>query len=202
MDSYAASQRDSVRTQSLDMDGLDHAVKVQRVIGNNRVDSPVAMDGDVIIYKMVASKEKLEYMWRQSVKHKSLFWHSKMGSQEMFADAMLNPSWVFFEVYKFGYLCGFVYFTDVKELEYVQMHAIFFDRALTDKLIVGKLLIHWMFDHYPIERIEAAIAEPFHATHRFVQKLGMKYEGIRRKGILLYGAWTDQKIFSVIREEV
>jgi RimJ/RimL family protein N-acetyltransferase len=59
-----------------------------------------------------------------------------------------------------------------------------------------------MFDNYPIERIEAAIAQPFHATHRFVQKLGMKYEGTRRKGTLLYGEWVDQKIYSILREEV
>jgi len=148
------------------------------------------------------TKERMLYLWRQSIKHKALFWHDGMRTEETFTAGLLNPCWVFFEVYKSGYLCGFVYFTDVCSFDNVQVHAVFFDRMMTDKVIVSKLLIHWMFDRYPIERIEAAIADTFYATHRFVQNLGFKYEGTRRRGTMLKGAWVDQKVYSVIREDL
>ncbi len=150
MDSNAAVELRGMGSESFRLDEFNYAAKVQRIIGNNRLDSPIALDGDIAIYRMVANPDKLRYLWRQSIKHKALFWHSGMESEERFTDAVLNPKWVFFEVYKFGYLSGLIYFTDVPDLEQVQMHAIFFDRALTDKLHVGKLLIHWMFDNYPI----------------------------------------------------
>ncbi len=190
-----------IRGQSFNMDERGNVSTLQRIIGNNRLDRPVAEDGDVRIYPMVINKDKLLYLWRQSIKHKALFWHPALTEYERFVEAMTSPGWVFFEVYKNDYLCGFVYFTGVDHLEHIQMHAIFFDRKLTDKLEVGKQLIQFMFDQYPLERIEAAIADKFHATHRFVQKLGFRYEGSRRRGVLLAGKFVDQRIFSVIRED-
>ena len=203
MDSDATVELHDLGTRQGELDYLDHAAKVQRIIGNNRTDNPVAIDGDVVIYQMVlTNREKLLHLWRMAIKHRSLFWHDGMKDEESFMSALFNPCWVFFEVYKNGYLSGFVYFSEVCSFDHVQLHAVFFDRALTDKLIVGKLLIHWMFDRYPIERIEAAIAENFHATHRFVQNLGMKYEGTRRRGTILRGSWVNQKVYSVIREDL
>lgn len=202
MDSNATSELHSmgIRQGQLDLD--DHAIKVQRSIGNNRLDRPVVLDGELAVYPMVLTPDKTLYLWRQAIRHKSLFWNNAMKTADSFTRCLFDPSWMFFEVYKSGYLCGFVYFTDIIELENVEIHAVFFDRKLTDKLTAAKLLVHWMFDNYPMERIESPIAQPFFATQRFMQKVGFKYEGTRRKGALLHGTWVDQKLYSIIREEV
>ena len=202
MDSDAAVKLHSMGTRPYELDEYDHAAKVQRIIGNNRLDRPVVLDGEIAVYPMVLTPEKTLHLWRQAIRHKSLFWNNAMRTAESFTQCLFDMSWLFFEVYKSGYLCGFVYFTDMIEFENVEIHAVFFDRKLTDKLTGLKLLVHWMFNNYPIERIESPIAEPFFATQRFMQKAGFKYEGTRRKGAILHGQWVDQKLYSVIREEV
>jgi RimJ/RimL family protein N-acetyltransferase len=166
----------------------------------NRV---VMVEGDyVVVHMKFLSPAWLGELWEQVQKHKSMFWEPKHGQIENFVDLLLQPGCLFFEVYKFGSLTGFFYFTNVATLTDIQLHGIAFDRKLTDKIPVVRRMISWLFENFQIERVEVAVVTRFEATMRFVERVGFVLEGTRRKAVIYRGRWRDQAMYSVTREEV
>ncbi|UWF77021.1 MULTISPECIES: GNAT family N-acetyltransferase [Microbacterium] len=58
------------------------------------------------------------------------------------------------------------------------------------------------FTQYGLHRIEICIRPENSASLRVVQKLGFRYEGLRRRYIHIDGDWRDHYAFALIREEV
>lgn len=166
----------------------------------NRV---VMTEGDfVVVHMKLLSRAWLEELWEKVQAHRSMFWEPSHAELENFVDILFTRGWLFFEVYKFGSLIGFFYFTNVDKLTDVQFHGIAFDRRLTDKAKVIQRIIGWLFENYHLQRIEALTAVPFRATVRFLERVGFVKEGIRRKAVIYRGQWKDQAVYSVTREEV
>lgn len=166
----------------------------------NRV---VATEGDfVVVHMKFMSRAWLEELWEQVQQHRSLFWEPQHSELENFVDILLRPGWLFFEVYKFGHLVGFFYFTNVDMLTDIQIHGVSFDRKLQDKVHVVRRMLWWLFENYHIQRVEAAIPRAFRGTVRFLDAVGFRLEGVRRLALIYNGRWKDQAIYSVTREEV
>ncbi|UXN33269.1 GNAT family N-acetyltransferase [Glutamicibacter sp. M10] len=64
-----------------------------------------------------------------------------------------------------------------------------------------RLLIDYLFAHYPRHRIQATTALENTAERRCLEKLGFHQEGIIRQAQWRAGAWHDQVIFSVLRDQ-
>lgn len=64
------------------------------------------------------------------------------------------------------------------------------------------LAIDCVFMHVGLHRVEICIRPENVASLRVVEKLGMRYEGLRRAYIHIDGAWCDHDSFAVTREEV
>lgn len=58
------------------------------------------------------------------------------------------------------------------------------------------------FDLFGLHRMEICIRPENHASLRVVQKLGFRYEGLRRRFIHIDGDWRDHYAFALVREEV
>lgn len=65
--------------------------------------------------------------------------------------------------------------------------------ALATDIAFGELRLH---------RMEICIRPENHASLRVVEKLGFRYEGLRRRYIHIDGAWRDHYAFALTREEV
>lgn len=64
-----------------------------------------------------------------------------------------------------------------------------------------RLLIDYLFAHYPRHRIQATTAIENMAERRSLEKLDFVQEGIIRQAQWRAGAWHDQVIYSVLREQ-
>ncbi|WP_298873320.1 GNAT family protein [uncultured Microbacterium sp.] len=58
------------------------------------------------------------------------------------------------------------------------------------------------FTELNLHRIEICIRPENHASLRVVEKLGFRYEGLRRRYIHIDGDWRDHYAFALVREEV
>ncbi len=64
------------------------------------------------------------------------------------------------------------------------------------------LLTDWCFANLGIHRMEIALRPENLASYRVVQKLGFRYEGLRRNYIHIDGDWRDHIAFAVTADEV
>ncbi|WP_375163754.1 GNAT family N-acetyltransferase [Microbacterium sp.] len=58
------------------------------------------------------------------------------------------------------------------------------------------------FEQYGLHRMEICIRPENQASIRVVQKLGFRYEGLRRRFIHIDGDWRDHYAFALTREDV
>ena len=58
------------------------------------------------------------------------------------------------------------------------------------------------FRELGLHRMEICIRPENTASLRVVQKLGFRYEGLRRRFIHIAGDWRDHHAFALVREEV
>ena len=63
------------------------------------------------------------------------------------------------------------------------------------------LLVDYLFTHYPRHRIQATTAVENTAEQRCLESLGFVQEGRIRQAQWRDGAWHDQLLYSVLREE-
>jgi RimJ/RimL family protein N-acetyltransferase len=65
-----------------------------------------------------------------------------------------------------------------------------------------RLLVHYLFAHTQVNRIEATTEITNVAEQRALEKAGFTREGILRGTTFRQGRWHDQIIYSVLRDEV
>jgi RimJ/RimL family protein N-acetyltransferase len=65
-----------------------------------------------------------------------------------------------------------------------------------------RLLVHYLFAHTQVNRIEATTEITNVAEQRALEKAGFTREGILRGTAFRQGRWHDQIIYSVLRDEV
>ncbi|WP_298865501.1 GNAT family N-acetyltransferase [Microbacterium sp.] len=58
------------------------------------------------------------------------------------------------------------------------------------------------FDLFGLHRMEICIRPENHASLRVVEKLGFRYEGLRRRFIHIDGEWRDHHAFALVKEDV
>ena len=66
--------------------------------------------------------------------------------------------------------------------------------------VVGRV-IKYGFENLSLERIEAKYMIENEASRRVMQKNGMIFEGVRRKGLLIKGVYRDVGVCSIIKED-
>lgn len=59
----------------------------------------------------------------------------------------------------------------------------------------------YLFNVYPINRLQANTAENNLSSEKMIQSVGFKYEGMQRKAIFIRGKWENLKLYSLLREE-
>ena len=75
----------------------------------------------------------------------------------------------------------------------------FAGRGITPTAVA--LVADWCFTGLGLHRIEICLRPENAASMRVVRKLGMRYEGLRRRYIHIDGDWRDHFCFAVTREE-
>jgi ribosomal-protein-alanine N-acetyltransferase len=64
------------------------------------------------------------------------------------------------------------------------------------------LVTDYLFNVVELHRVEIDIRPENVASLRVVQKLGLRYEGLKERYIHINGAWRDHYVFAITHEEV
>ncbi|MCU7835988.1 MAG: GNAT family N-acetyltransferase [gamma proteobacterium symbiont of Taylorina sp.] len=64
-----------------------------------------------------------------------------------------------------------------------------------------KAYCNYLFEAYPINRLQYNMVEDNIISEKLAQKIGFKYEGIQRKALFIRGQWRNVKMYSLLREE-
>ena len=97
--------------------------------------------------------------------------------------------------------CGFTrfFFThNGAEIGYV-INPAYYGRGIATE-VVGRV-IRYGFEKLELERIEGKFMIENDASRRVMEKNGMIFEGVRRKGMLIKGSYRDIGVCAVIRED-
>lgn len=155
------------------------------------------------IHELSLSLPKIDAIWKQLSKYKTLFSDITRGDPSTFAKAVLSPSMMWFEVRNdLGDLVGLVYFDELHKVTDCRAHMMFFDRKPAEKCELMRELMKWMFDRFPLQRMTVEPPVIYHAVVRLLRRLKFTEEGVKRQSMLIGGKWNDQFIFGITRGEV
>ncbi|MEE0967924.1 MAG: GNAT family protein [Clostridia bacterium] len=97
--------------------------------------------------------------------------------------------------------CGFTsfdYTNDCAEMGYV-LNPKYRGNAIMPEALHA--LMKFGFENLPLHRIEAKFIEGNHASRRVMEKVGMRFEGIRRDGMLIKGEYRNIGVCALLRDE-
>lgn len=145
--------------------------------------------------------EKAAAVWKVIKRHQTLFSDLTRNDPENFVRALTAPYTLWLEVRERGILIGIIWFGDLHLVTEATGHMVFFDRKTHEKLPLCREVIKWLFQSFPIHRLNVTPPDIYIATVRLLRKLGMKEEGIKREAVLLGGKWRNQVLFGLTRTE-
>ena len=160
--------------------------------------------------------ENIEKLWEKCSKFPVIF-GNVVSSKAAFLNYFLGmegdkivPKGLFFIVDDF---VGVYYMTNIIPEQDALVHYSFFDRRHHGRLELTKAMLKYVFAEYGFERLSVEIPM-YTATHngkkdnkfinafQFVERLGFKYEGRKRKAIKYKNEWFDVKLFGLLKTEV
>lgn len=153
---------------------------------------------------MELTKLKIEWLWAELCKYKTLFSDFTRGRQDNFMALLADPFTYWIEIVDDrGSIVGILYLTGLSALVDCNIHALIFDRKSTDKAVVCKAIIKHMFEKFPaLHRITATFPIIYGMTNRLVRKIGFTFEGRKRQAQLIGGKWVDEVTFGILASEV
>lgn len=137
-------------------------------------------------------------MWKKLLSHPALALEYGPPGEEGFVGMLLSKDNLYFEVKQGEESVGVLFMTDIHDPRLREIHAIFYDSALTNKVSVCRRLAQYTFDTFGFPRLTAAIPESFGATARFLKKVGFRMEGRKKKAAFIKRDWQDVLIFGLL----
>jgi RimJ/RimL family protein N-acetyltransferase len=162
--------------------------------------NPILTVGEYEVFDLVLTPEKLKWMWEQLMAHPALALEYGPPGARGFVDMLMNANNIYFEVVKEGIPVGVLFMTDINDPRLREIHAIFYDSALSNKVKVCQELAKYVFTTYAFQRLTAAIPESFGATARLLQKVGFRMEGKKKKAAFIKTRWQDVLMFGLLPE--
>jgi RimJ/RimL family protein N-acetyltransferase len=166
-----------------------------------------------IVRQLVFDKDNLAKLWEKVRQFPTLFGQAIVNDQNKFIDKLMaidsngNISgrgliWVVDDFVGIYYLTDII-FGDSNFPEDALVHYSFFDRRHHGRSEMTKSFIRYVFNKYQFNRLTANI--PMYSTPQtfsFVEDLGFKYEGRKRKCCSYKGDLFDMKTFGILKSEV
>lgn len=146
--------------------------------------------------------EKLLWLWKEMNGYKALFSDTTKGDVANFMTLVQLPDSYWLEVLEGGKPVGIIYWTDMCDLISAQVHVIFWDRKLGEKVELCREVARHFFRTFPHHRIEAVLPVTYHPTLKLAKKIGFVQEGIKRQSKVMDGKRVNEVIFGLLDSEI
>lgn len=167
-------------------------------------------DLDVVrsVYPMQLDRESLRIFWEKSGKYHTLFNKELKADFNRFLsifvsetpDGGLEGKGLLWRIDDF---VGVFYLTDIDPEGDALCHFTFFDGRIHGRDVLAKALLKYAFDKYRFRRLSVQL--PMYvvpAALHFVERIGFKREGRKRKSTLFNGEWFDTMQYGILSSEV
>lgn len=155
------------------------------------------------VRELVLTPEKLQFLWEEESKFRSLFSDLTKGDFENYMAVCTDPQSYWLEVIEGPQTVGLVYWTGMQAVIDVDVHVTFFDRKPAEKLDLCKTIARWFFEHNPqVHRMTATLPIIYHATIRLAEHIGFRREGLKRQSQLMGGKRIDEVILGLLATEI
>jgi len=156
------------------------------------------------VYPMTLTPDNLKRFWALTSKFRILFDAEVQDFQqfcELFIsrddDNKLSVNGLFWRIDDF---VGVYYMTHIQPHD-AQIHYSFFDRRQRGRQRMTRMIIKHVFAKYGFRRLSAEIPFVAKSTFNFVEEVGMKHEGRKRKSVLFDNEWFDARCYGILSEE-
>jgi RimJ/RimL family protein N-acetyltransferase len=159
------------------------------------------------VWFMPLSMDNLKTLWEKSKQFDVLFTEEVRQSEQKFLELFLyegpngpETRGLFFVVDDF---VGVFYMDHIVPGIDAHVHYSFFDRRQKGRVKLVKKMLRFAFESYGFRRLSVEI--PLYATYntrKFVEEIGFKVEGRKRKGTQYKGEWFDVLQYGILREEI
>jgi RimJ/RimL family protein N-acetyltransferase len=157
------------------------------------------------VRKLLFTMDNLNKFWERSSKYPVLFSEEISGDFKKFLELFLYQIgteisvnglfWVIDDFVGVYYLNHIVVGVDA------QVHYSFFDGAQNGREELTKKMLAHVFEKYNFNRLSCAVpcyASP--STANFVERLGFKFEGKKRKSAFYNNEWFDVRLYGLLKE--
>lgn len=169
----------------------------------NGSSADIAVAGPLRVRQLSLDWQKLDEIWRRLNRFRTLFSDLTRGDVDNYLRFVTLPGTLWLEIVnETDELVGLITVEDLHQITDAQAHVVYFDRSVADKEELGKKVLQWLFENFPLKRLTVRVPSIYYATVRHVKTLGFQQEGRLRSAVLIGGRWVDVLIFGVLREEV
>lgn len=186
------------------MDGHSAILEVQRSECKYNSNRAVVVVDNWAVEEMVFTQEKVQWLWQEMSKYRTLFNDYTRGDVENFGRLLLTPDSYWLEVVDIQNCIsvGVIYLMHIARIIDPEVHIIFFDRKLADKVDLCKEVARFLFNKFPMHRMTAITPKIYHSTIRLAEKVGFKREGVMRESQYMGGKYVDEIVLGLLSSEV
>lgn len=155
------------------------------------------------VYELVLTIDKLAWIWNEMNKHRSLFSDLTRGKPDILYNVLSQQDTLWLDIREGEATVGIIYWTGMAKMVDADLHVIFFDMKLSEKVPLCQEIGKWFFQTCPeFYRMTATLPSIYGATIRLAKKIGFKQEGKKRKSQMFGGKLVDEYIFGLTIEDM
>lgn len=151
---------------------------------------------------MDMSWPELMRLWGQLKKFRSIFSDLTRGDLNQFIAYVSNRDTFWMEIWEKDELVGLVVLEELHKIVDANAHVLFLDRHILRRIPICKVIIKWLFENMPLQRLTVEVPDWYENTVSLVRNLGFNTEGKKRQAVLIGGRWSDVYIFGLTRDGV
>lgn len=160
------------------------------------------------VYPLRLSRENIQRFWYQASKFPTVFTDEIKGDFQKFCELFLSSDEETGKIVSHGLFwvvddfVGIYNLTHITEFDAVA-HYTFFDRRQTGRQELTREMLRYVFKRFGFRRLSTEVPKYVNKhTVGFVEEVGFKYEGCKRKAAHYKGDWFDVRQFGILREEI
>ena len=126
--------------------------------------------------------------------------NARVGNDGQAMYPVFHPLALYLSAWVNGVFSGAYLTIRYSDFEY-EVHSLLSRRAVMQSRNFGRLLLGWVFSHYPVTRCTGYIAEGIESARNHCLNMGFKQEGFRRDAIMVNGKPKGLYVMGITRSE-
>lgn len=184
------------------MERTSDVLEVQHGECDNLLDDSVVTVDEWKVYELRLTKEKTQWLWAQIKRFPTLFADNTVDDEENLWRLVSSQNSYWLEVKHEGATQGVLYANSIQPGVDAEVHVIFFDRKVKDKVEICKAVVKHLIKLFHLHRISTNIPRIYFSTVALAKGVGFVKEGVRLEVYPIGGRWVDEIVMGLLASKV